>query len=124
MEFLFKLSRTCLYFFLNIEISNIWHLKNKEKSRLCYFDETLHIRPIFNQESNGKGFRSEKLPLGGHVGGQRSICSKIDIGRIASRWKAYDPRTSTTSILTTPWGHTGVKYRLVFEKDIFMNFRT
>ncbi len=68
-----------------------------EKSRLCYFDENLQIRPIFNQESNGTGLRSGKRPLVGHIGGQRSICSKIDIGRTVPCWKAKDSNNLPTS---------------------------
>jgi hypothetical protein len=53
--------------------------------------EILQSGPIFNQKSNGKVLMSEKRPLGGHIGGQRSIWSKIDNGRKVPPWKLVTP---------------------------------
>jgi hypothetical protein len=81
---------------------------------------------FFNQESNGTGFKSEKLHLVGHIESQRSICSKIDNGRIAPRWKAYDSGNSPASTKINFNKRLGVKldvkYRSVIEKDIFIKF--
>jgi hypothetical protein len=53
---------------------------------------------------------------------------KIHIGHIAPRWKAYDSRNSTRQqklIFIDPLVvELGVKYRPVFEKDVFINFYT
>ncbi len=64
------------------------------KGRPVIFSSNLVHRPIFNQKSNWKGFRSEKRPLGGHIGGQKSIWSKIDNRRKVPHWKAYDSGNS------------------------------
>ncbi len=53
----------------------------KGKSPACAILMWHFSRPIFNQESNGIGFRSEKRSLVGHIRNQRSMWSKIDSRR-------------------------------------------
>ncbi len=61
-----------------------------------YFIEILLTRPIFNQELKGQSFRYKKRLLGDHIGGQRSIWSKIGGRRKAPFWNSGNAPTSNS----------------------------